>query len=685
MDQADIVLVGMPFAPFWVANAGIGVLKGSARKAGLSVQATYPAIRLGRKIGTGLYNFVSESYLSRHILLADWLFAGPLSERAAQVPPEYEQLYRQGLRRFPHRLPGPEADGALPSLSGLRRCCADFVDEEARRVTALAPRIVGCSSTFFQHAASIAFLKRIKSLRPDVVTMIGGANCEAEMGRETARQFPWIDYVFSGEADLSFPVLCRRILTQGRPVPTVDLPYGVYTHEKASADQDRESALGDCEVAQIDDLDTAGQPDYDEYFQELADIGITDRDSRACAIEASRGCEKGQHSLCNFCGLNGARLCYRSKSKEHFMSELRALSQRYESQVFLLTDNIVGREAFSGWLREAATEKSWTFFMETRSTLDEHQIKTLADAEAYNLQPGIESLDDHLLRLMNKGNSALANIALLKYGQEQGIRISWNMLYGVPGEEPADYLRLAELIPWLHHLQPPYVCSPISFCRFSPYQRTPKKFGLKLTPLPGYRFVYPNLEEKALRRLAYHFDATEQDDDSSALAQAKQQMLRQAQRWADLHQFAPGSDKNSIERDLPSLTMVETNGLIKIRDHRPCALSSHFLLDELESEVYRQTRAPITLAVLRAQIARQPGLEPALPGLEQRLQALVESRLLLRLGERYLGLATNPRRRPSARKLQGFKNLIWRSEYIYPTPCSTSSSLTPTTTPNSPR
>ena len=41
---------------------------------------------------------------------------------------------------------------------------------------------------------------------------MGGANCEGEMGAETVRQFPFLDAVVSGEADLMFsPDLIQRL------------------------------------------------------------------------------------------------------------------------------------------------------------------------------------------------------------------------------------------------------------------------------------------------------------------------------------------------------------------------------------------------------------------------------------------------------------------------------------------
>jgi magnesium-protoporphyrin IX monomethyl ester (oxidative) cyclase len=51
----------------------------------------------------------------------------------------------------------------------------------------------------------LALLRIIKEKNPDIITLLGGANCEASMGQAAKRNFPWIDFVVSGEADLLFP------------------------------------------------------------------------------------------------------------------------------------------------------------------------------------------------------------------------------------------------------------------------------------------------------------------------------------------------------------------------------------------------------------------------------------------------------------------------------------------------
>ena len=59
----------------------------------------------------------------------------------------------------------------------------------------------------------------------------------------------------------------------------------------------------------------------------------------------------------------------------------------------------------------------------------------------------IESLSTHTLRLMRKGSTSLMNIQTLKWCKEYGVTCDWNLIYGFPGEQPADYRGSLELAP----------------------------------------------------------------------------------------------------------------------------------------------------------------------------------------------------------------------------------------------
>jgi len=122
------------------------------------------------------------------------------------------------------------------------------------------------------------------------------------------------------------------------------------------------------------------------------------------------------------------------------------------------------------------------------------------------VQPGIESLSTPILRLMRKGTTALQNIQFLKWARAVGLRVVWNLLMGFPGEDPAEYSRMAEMVPALVHLQPPDGPARIRLDRFSPYFEEREALGVcNVQPADVYRYIYPFPEED-LEQLAYFFD-----------------------------------------------------------------------------------------------------------------------------------------------------------------------------------
>lgn len=87
------------------------------------------------------------------------------------------------------------------------------------------------------HADEVATIQR---LRPDITLIIGGPEVSHE--HDTQPICAIADYVVTGEADLTFPTLCRDILAERRPISKmifsgppdtnqIALPYRLYTEE----------------------------------------------------------------------------------------------------------------------------------------------------------------------------------------------------------------------------------------------------------------------------------------------------------------------------------------------------------------------------------------------------------------------------------------------------------------------
>lgn len=495
--MTDVCLVLMPYASVERPSIALGLLKASLQHSEIRSTVLYPNIWFAQEIDLDMYTAFSDVFIMN--FLGEWTFSGAAFP---DFQPDHSEYLRLALGKGDYRR---YFFGADPKevLWGVREKAASFIDRVAQSVLDLQPRIVGCSSTFQQHCASLALLRRIRELEPEVITLMGGANCEEVMGQTTHREFPWVDFVVSGEGDDLFSDLCRKLLDQGRDVDPTELPYGVIGPAHR-----RSSAVGiKAPRASVQHLDRVPIPDYDDYFQTLRTSQIAPYVEPGLLIETARGCWWGQKHHCTFCGLNGSGISYRSKSPTRVVEEFTQLSQRYGLRKIEVVDNILDMTYMNTVLPTlAAEEEPYTIFYETKANLKREHMQQLANAGIRWIQPGIESMHDSALKLLNKGNTAWMNVQLLKWARELGIRVIWNILAGIPGESDEWYCEMAEWLPLIAHLQPPSgSVSGIRYDRFSPYHERPADWGLKLLPNRMYAYVYP-LSLEVLADLAYFFE-----------------------------------------------------------------------------------------------------------------------------------------------------------------------------------
>ena len=613
--EGRIVLVSMPFGQVFSPSIALSLLKSELAAHDMSAEVKYFSIQFAELIGQHFYYGLSaESRPSIEHLAGEWIFSGALP--SASRPARYVDAI---LRKRGAAHTGQPVSAALirrilrarAQVDGFLRECLDWM-LRAR------PRLVGFTSMFQQHAASLALARLIKQALPESFVVFGGANCADVMGAETVRQFPFVDAVVSGEADLVFPELARRVL-EGQPVG--GLP-GVRTPDGVAA----EFARGRFSPApMVRDMDALPYPDYSDYFEQFEASRFAREWQPSIYLETSRGCWWGERMHCTFCGLNGQTMAFRAKSAPRAVEELTTMTGRYPACVVEMTDNILDLGYFKEFVPELARRPPATgIFYEVKANLRKDQLRSLRDAGIRSIQPGIESFSDPVLKLMRKGVSALQNVQLLKWCKELGLQPGWNVLWGFPGEPPDEYLRMARLVPLLTHLQPPEGYGMIRLDRFSPNFFDSERLGFAdVRPLPAYRHVY-SLSEEALGNLAYYFDfGYREPRDVRAYAEPLFKALRE---WRQVH------EKN----DLFSVDLVD--GLL-VWDLRPAGRTPLTILRGADRFLYRACDAAID--VRRLVDCLDHSIEDPASGdvIERRLESLVESRLMVRDGTRYLALA----------------------------------------------
>jgi ribosomal peptide maturation radical SAM protein 1 len=643
---SDVVFVQMPFAGVERPSVALGLLTASLRAAHVSTEAIYANIRFAEQIGLGSYTLAESASPSR--LIGEWLFAESAFGAAAhdlgaadmrphfQVPDEFINIVVHDRRQTD-----------LPAVLGdLRRQASAFVDALSDEIVRMRPKVVGCTSMFEQHVASIALLQHVKQRDPGILTVIGGPNCHGAMGPATHRAFPAIDFTVTGEFDQYVVEFFTALLAAEGDATRVVLPPNVLgpadrpgARRSVSLSRGIVLANADAPVASrsaiLTDMDSAAVPDYDDYFEQIYSSPLANYVITSIPLETSRGCWWGAKQHCTFCGLNAEGMAFRKKSAGRALDEIRALTSRYGVYRWSATDNIIDMSYFQSVLPAlAADERKYTIFYETKANLKREQVKAMSDAGCNFIQPGIESLHDETLKIMKKGATACGNIQLMKFCLEYGVSPAWNMLCGFPGSDPDWLVEIAAEMPALFHLPPPIGTTTIRYDRFSPYHQRPEAFGLELAPLRAYAWVYP-LDEAVLNDLAYFFRSTAgyppRVVETTLIARDV------TTRWK--------SEFKSPKR--PILVIESDDGdLMRIRDTRSCATANLHELRGPLSALLRAMELPTTLQGIVARLQEAGWTSVGEESLIDMLDDLRQRHLIWRASTQYLALATPPPSRP---------------------------------------
>ena len=288
--------------------------------------------------------------------------------------------------------------------------------------------------------------RRVKERFPQSVIIFGGANCEGVMGLALHRCFPFVDYVFTGEADAALPQFIARF-ANGRSVESLR---GVVSRRGRDVVRRRPSRKRSSTSTALP------FPDFADYFDVLERAGSPPGLERHVVFETARGCWWGEKAQCTFCGLNGEGIAFRAKSPDRAVKEIQHLVKAYQPQYVRAVDNMMAPEYYDSFLPLlAAANTGVDMFYEVRPTLTRQQIDALAKARVTSVQAGVESLSTHILKLMRKGATSLRNVEFLKRCRRAGVHVDWNMLFGFPGERLEDYKNSFDMASLITHLQAP--------------------------------------------------------------------------------------------------------------------------------------------------------------------------------------------------------------------------------------
>lgn len=605
-----VTLVNMPFANWARPSFALSQLQtlldrtfgGEVRTRVLNLNAD-----VAEYLGVEFYEALTDDMTHLYSGLGEWLFRGVAFPDEADNAEAYFARYYPGLRNRAWRERVQDVRGGL----------SDHLAELVVRHGLADGDVLGFTSMFAQTTAGAAAARLARRANPDIVTVMGGANCEAPMGNVLVERLTALDYVFSGPALHSFPDFVRALLDDD-PAAAEAVP-GILSRRTNRRPGVRAAVGRDRQITDV------VLPDYKNFRRTIEAHPELVREGSSEVMlffETSRGCWWGERSHCTFCGLNGQGMNYRSLPADAAVELFENLFETGSwCTTYYCTDNVMPKHYPRDVFARLRTPPGASIYYEVKLPLSREDLRLMSRAGVTRVQPGIESLSSGTLKLMRKGINAFQNIQFLKNCLEFRIDPDWNLLVGFPGEEAPVFEKYALDLPLLGHLPPPQGTFLVRFDRFSPYFVDRESYGLDLHPMDFYGMVFP-FSPAELADLAYFFVDQSPGNYSMAAHEAIGPLMGLVEQWQQ--QYRGGA----------VLHVHQEDGGWRLEDGRRTTTPVSYRLDEAMIDLLRRLESP----------QRPQALGRDWPGgpddLDIRLEVLRSMGVLFEEDGRLLGLAT---------------------------------------------
>ena len=598
-----VALVSMPTLSARFPSFQLALLKPTLEREGIPVQPISLFMYFGSHVGWRINETLSDVY---PCMVGEWLWTKAAFGDFANDE-EYLEIYGNSLQSICR-----QAGCTLDDLRAIReRAAPAFIDFCLESIDWSRFGLIGFSVVFQQTLASIALARALKQRYAHIPIIFGGATFEDDIADEIMKGCPQVDFIHCGDADESLPETIRRIYRRQSLEGVPGLMW---------RDDDRIMFAG--RAPNLRDMNKTPVPDFDEYFYARNEGGYIHSDQAQevlLPIETARGCWWGVKNHCTFCGLNRAGMEFRAKNVDNVIEQLDELSRRYGILDFNAIDNIIAPEYIDKLFTQLADANTdIRLHYEVRPSLTRAQLKLMRKGGLFSIQPGVESLSTHILKLMRKHTTGMRNLELIKWSTYYGINNLYNILLRFPGETAQDYRTQCDVISQIHHLQAPWAIAKARADRGSPMYSEPETQSVsRLVPSPCYDYLFPK-DRFNLNRVSYYFEHemgnTLEDHDYEEIFKAVD--VWQA-RWR--------------ERPKPYLRYRKAWATILIEDGRNC---SPILT------TYSDARARLYEYCADAHSAKEIAAEfDGASWVDEAIEEFIERKLMVHLDNRYLSLA----------------------------------------------
>ena len=365
-----------------------------------------------------------------------------------------------------------------------------------QKVHARQPHVLGLSCYTWNMQASLALCRQVKAVSPGLVVVLGGPQV-APLGDAVLRENLEVDYVVTGEGEVAFSELLRRLMADG-PAAGLDPPPGVCCR--------RDGNVVDGGPAQrLDDLDAIPS------VYEPAPMPVC---GDTVYYETSRGCP----NRCAYCcwGRTTPGAPVRYLSRERIFADLDLLARRGVRRVYFCDASLCLKrdraKAILGRINEDETFEATSLDVDA-AHLDPELVELLLPKVA-ELLIGVQTIQDEALALCRRRWNRRAFEAMVKLLVDRGVPLTFQLMYGLPGDSHAGFLQTLD---YLWSFRPKNIqCFHLQVLPGTHFWRRADELGLRHDPAPPHYLLacpgYPLADvirsrevDNLVRRLCYGF------------------------------------------------------------------------------------------------------------------------------------------------------------------------------------
>lgn len=376
------------------------------------------------------------------------------------------------------------------------------------------PDIIGISILFSSsYKGALRLLKLARQKWPQV-TMIAGGNFATSSCELMFRDSPGLDFIFRGEAELSFTEFLRKFSSDRSNTSQLAQIRGVYNREKLRAHIELPGSSLESSMI-IEELDAIGLPAFD-----LLDMDVYKRTSNklgrgAVSIMNERGCPFN----CSFCAtgtVHGKMI--RSKTNQRIMADILYLHHELGFKRIIIQDDLFAAKKQNfielvELIKKYGLDKENLFSLPNGLSVAVMTEETIDNIYAMGIdffRVAIESGSDYTQKNIIFKNVDLQKARkIIDHIRTTGLPIETNFILGFPGEtrqlmqETVDYIDTID-VDWVHLFAALPLPGTRLFHQFAEMGMIdPENFDWDMSRYPLRNFDTPEISANDLAQLVY--------------------------------------------------------------------------------------------------------------------------------------------------------------------------------------